>query len=139
MTATNGSGNLHTVVARDPPFLFHCGEGYERHRLPVGTTVIYPNPPLDPLPDQRAAIAHAIDHPDGTGRCPQCFDKQFQEFRQQRLRRRIRAGEFFDLAGQPKYTVSDLFVAATLLHWNGCPLFREPPKFSGDGCIWPPS
>ena len=66
MTATNGSGNLHTVVARDPPFLFHCGEGYTRQRLPVGTTVIYPNPPLDPLPDRREAIGYAIDHPEET-------------------------------------------------------------------------
>ncbi len=62
---SNGSNNLHTVTANDPPFLFHRGEGYERHRLPVGTTVIYPNDPLEPLPDRRAAITHAIDHPEG--------------------------------------------------------------------------
>lgn len=48
----------------DPPFLFHCGEGYERHRLPVSTTVIYPNAPMEPVPDRRAAIIHAIDHPE---------------------------------------------------------------------------
>jgi len=65
MSKTNGSSNLHMVTASDPPFLFHRGEGYERHRLPVGTTVIYPNPPLDPVPDRRAAISHAIDHPEG--------------------------------------------------------------------------
>ena len=65
MTEQNGS-NLHTVTAADPPFLFHCGEGYERHRLPVGTTVIYPNEPLTPIVDRRAAIIHAIDNPEGT-------------------------------------------------------------------------
>ena len=32
----------------------------------MGTTVIYPNPPLDPLPDRRAAIEHALDHPLGS-------------------------------------------------------------------------
>jgi len=58
--------NIHTVTAADPPFLFHCGEGYFRHRLPVGTHVLYPNPPLPPLPDRQAAIVHAIDHPEGT-------------------------------------------------------------------------
>ena len=66
MTRTNGQPNIHTVTADDPPFLFHRGEGYTRHRLPVGTSVIYPNPPLEPLPDRRAAIEHAIDHPQGT-------------------------------------------------------------------------
>jgi hypothetical protein len=65
MSSTNGSGNLHTVSAGDPPFFFHRGEGYERHRLPVGTTVIYPNDSLDPLPDRRAAIEEAVDNPLG--------------------------------------------------------------------------
>ncbi len=62
----NNNPNLHTATTDDPPFLFHCGEGYQRHRLPVGTTVIYPNAPLDPVPDRRAAIVHAIDNPEGT-------------------------------------------------------------------------
>ncbi len=66
MSDANKRPNLHTVTADDPTFLFHCGEGYERHRLPVGTTVVYPNPPLDPLPDRRAAIIHAIDNPERT-------------------------------------------------------------------------
>ncbi|MFQ5494073.1 MAG: lactate racemase domain-containing protein [Phycisphaerae bacterium] len=65
MSKRNGQRNLHTVTRDDPPFLFHCGEGYERHRLPVGATVIYPNAPLAPLPDARAAIIQAIDHPEG--------------------------------------------------------------------------
>jgi hypothetical protein len=65
MKHPDGNGNLHTVTADDPPFFFHRGEGYERHRLPVGTRVIYPHAPLDPVPDRRAAIEHAIDHPLG--------------------------------------------------------------------------
>lgn len=65
MNELNKRSNLHSVTPDDPPFLFHCGEGYERHRLPVGTTVIYPNESLPALPDRRAAIVHAIDHPEG--------------------------------------------------------------------------
>jgi len=53
--------NLHTVTERDPPFLFHRGEGYERHRLPAGATVMCPNRPLPPVPDRRAAIHQARD------------------------------------------------------------------------------
>ena len=64
MNSNNGSSNIHTVTDRDPPFLFHRGEGYGRHRLPAGTRVIYPNEPLTPLADRRAAIEHAIDHPE---------------------------------------------------------------------------
>jgi len=66
MEETNGSSNIHSVTSSDPPFLFHRGEGYKRHRLPIGSKVIYANPALPPLPDRRAAIRHAIDHPLGT-------------------------------------------------------------------------
>lgn len=66
MSTGNGSANIHTVTASDPPFLFHCGEGFQRHRLPVDTTVIYPHAPLKPILDRRAAIIHAIDHPEET-------------------------------------------------------------------------
>ncbi len=61
----SSSPNIHTVTRDDPPFLFHRGEGFNRHRLPPGTRVIYPNAPLPALPDRRAAIEHAIDHPLG--------------------------------------------------------------------------
>ncbi len=63
MTVAND--NIHYITASDPPVLFHYGEGFERYRLPLGTRVIYPNAPLDPLPDPTAAIHHAIDHPLG--------------------------------------------------------------------------
>lgn len=63
--AGNGRSNIHTVSSADPPFLFHRGEGFERHRLPVGTDVIYANPPLDTIADRRAAVEYAIDHPLG--------------------------------------------------------------------------
>jgi lactate racemase len=62
----NGRPNIHTVTADDPPFLVHRGEGFERHRLPVGTTVIYAHPPLAPIADRRAAIEHALDNAVGT-------------------------------------------------------------------------
>lgn len=65
MSVKNGLPNIHTVTADDPPFLFHRGDGYTRHRLPTGTKVIYPNPPLEALPDRRAAIEQALDHPLG--------------------------------------------------------------------------
>jgi len=64
MRKGNGSSNIHTVTAHDPPFMFQRGEGYERHRLPVGTTVIYPHASLTPIADRRSAIIHAIDHPE---------------------------------------------------------------------------
>ncbi len=66
MSLSNGSPNIHTVTAGDPPFLFHRGEGYTRHRLPVGTDVIYAHPPLPGLPDRRGATENALDHPLGT-------------------------------------------------------------------------
>jgi hypothetical protein len=64
MSETSGYPNIHTVTPSDPPFLFHRGEGYERHRLPAGTRVIYANPALPPIADRRSAIEHAVDHPE---------------------------------------------------------------------------
>lgn len=66
MTVSRQPPNIRTVTAKDPAYLFHRGEGYERHRLPVGTKVVYPNAPLEPLPDRVAAVTHALDHPEGT-------------------------------------------------------------------------
>jgi len=63
MSDSQNNGCIHTVSRSDPPFLFHCGEGYERHRLPVGTRVVYPKPPIPGLPDVRAAIEKALAEP----------------------------------------------------------------------------
>lgn len=65
MGISNGNDCVHIVTADDPPFMFHRGEGYERHRLPVGSHVIYGKPPLEPVPDRRAAIEMAVDQPLG--------------------------------------------------------------------------
>ena len=66
MAGHKDNTNIHRVTAADPAFLFHCGEGVERHRLPVDTRVIYPNSSVASVPDTNAAIEHALDHPLGT-------------------------------------------------------------------------
>ncbi|MFQ5422430.1 MAG: lactate racemase domain-containing protein [Phycisphaerae bacterium] len=63
MKAAMQDGCIHHVRRSDPPFLFHRGEGYELHRLPVDTRVIYPRPPVPALPDVRAAIEDALTRP----------------------------------------------------------------------------
>lgn len=63
MQSDNGNGCIHYVRASDPPYLFHRGEGYELHKLPADTRVIFSKPPIAPLPDVRAAIEHALAHP----------------------------------------------------------------------------
>ena len=63
MSSGEGNGCIHMVAKSDPAFLMHCGEGYQRHRLPAGTRVIYPRPPLPGLPDVPAAIEDALSHP----------------------------------------------------------------------------
>lgn len=44
-------------------FLFHCGEQFLWEGLPMGTRVVYPPPPLPPLPDLEQAVEEAIEHP----------------------------------------------------------------------------
>jgi hypothetical protein len=53
------------VTDSSPPTLFHSGESLRLERLPVGTRIIYPPPPLPGMADVDAAIASALDHPLG--------------------------------------------------------------------------
>src|SRR5262249_36203838 len=48
------------------PRVFHYGEGLLREKLPEGTRVLYPPPPLQPLKDVKAAVRYAIAHPEGS-------------------------------------------------------------------------
>ena len=48
-----------------PPTLFHAGESFRLERLPVGSRIVYPPPPLNGLADVEAAIAAALDSPLG--------------------------------------------------------------------------
>ncbi len=53
------------VTEKSPPVLFHSGESMRLERLPVGSRVVYPPPPLSGLADPQAAIAAALDNPLG--------------------------------------------------------------------------
>jgi hypothetical protein len=53
------------VTEQSPPVLFHAGESLRLERLPVGSRIVYPPPPLRGLADPAAAIAAALDHPLG--------------------------------------------------------------------------
>ena len=55
-----------TLDRASAPRVVHYGEGFLREKLPEGTRVIYPPPPLDPLPDVKRAIRHALAHPEGS-------------------------------------------------------------------------
>ncbi|MCH8053038.1 MAG: DUF2088 domain-containing protein [Planctomycetes bacterium] len=63
MQPSSGNDLIHTVSKSDPPYLFHRGEGYERHRLPAGTRVICARPPLPGVADVRATIEDALANP----------------------------------------------------------------------------
>ena len=49
----------------DARYVFHHGEGFRFERLPVGTRVIYPPPPLDPIVNLDDAIETALENPLG--------------------------------------------------------------------------
>ena len=56
-------GFVLDVDRSTPPTLFHHGEGFKLERLPVGSRVIYPPEPLEPLADPDGAIARALLEP----------------------------------------------------------------------------
>jgi hypothetical protein len=58
-------GFVLDVDRSTPPTLFWHGEGFRLEALPVGSRVIYPPEPLDPLKDPDDAIRHALLHPEG--------------------------------------------------------------------------
>ncbi|HET6551444.1 MAG TPA: lactate racemase domain-containing protein, partial [Solirubrobacter sp.] len=53
------------VHENSPPTLFHSGESFRLERLPVGSRIVYPPPPLKGLIDVDAAISAALDSPLG--------------------------------------------------------------------------
>jgi hypothetical protein len=53
------------VTEGSPPTLFHAGETLRLERLPVGSRIVYPPPPLKGLADVETAIAEALDSPLG--------------------------------------------------------------------------
>ncbi len=57
----------HIVIQEkgSPPRVLFYGEDFLLEDLPVGTRIIYPRPPLEPVPNLKAAIRYAINHPQG--------------------------------------------------------------------------
>src|SRR5713226_3793569 len=52
-----------TLNRRSAPRLIAYGDDFMFEKLPAGTRVVYPPPPLDPLPDSDTAIRYALLHP----------------------------------------------------------------------------
>ncbi|MGH9945340.1 MAG: lactate racemase domain-containing protein, partial [Pyrinomonadaceae bacterium] len=58
---------VHESVVRidrdSAPRIIPSGEDFILEDLPIGTRVIYPNPPIKGLPNREAAIRYALNHP----------------------------------------------------------------------------
>jgi len=55
------------VVVQDrksPPRMIFSDSEILLEELPIGTRVVFPNPPIEPLSNWRAAIRWAINHPE---------------------------------------------------------------------------
>ncbi len=64
--ATRRGSSVVEVTEHSPPTLFHSGEQMRLERLPVGSRVVHPPPPVPGLADVEGAIAGALDAPLGT-------------------------------------------------------------------------
>ncbi|MFQ5933675.1 MAG: lactate racemase domain-containing protein, partial [Dehalococcoidia bacterium] len=51
------------VESPDQRYLFHYGEGFRYEKLPLGTRVVYPPPPLPTIQDVDKAIEDALESP----------------------------------------------------------------------------
>jgi lactate racemase len=55
-----------TINHQSKPRVLFSGDRLIEVDLPVGTRVIYPKPPMEPLNDVKAAIRYAINHPENS-------------------------------------------------------------------------
>lgn len=65
MYAVDDEGLVQIYEKGDPNLLLHCGARFLSVSLPEGSRILYPRPPLPHVPDLRAAVEHALDHPLG--------------------------------------------------------------------------
>ena len=56
-------GFVLEVDDRTPPLVVPDGDGFRMERFPLGSRVVYPGDPVDPVPDVRDAIDVALDAP----------------------------------------------------------------------------
>src|SRR5438105_3029804 len=56
-------GAVIEVDRNTPPTLFHYGEGFRLERLPLGTQIVYPPDPIDPIGHPERAIRRALSTP----------------------------------------------------------------------------
>src|SRR5207302_11514598 len=54
-----------TQDRKSPPRLLFSDSEILLEEIPIGTRVVFPNPPIEPLANWRAAIRWAINHPEG--------------------------------------------------------------------------
>lgn len=57
--------HIVTTEKGSPPRVIFYGEDFLLEDLPVDTRVIFPRPPLAPVPNVKAAIRYALNHPEG--------------------------------------------------------------------------
>ncbi len=60
-----GTEQIVTIDRDSAPRVLFSGEDLLVEDLPIGTRVIYPNPPVAGLPNPKAAIRWALNHPEG--------------------------------------------------------------------------
>lgn len=56
--------NVVYIDSDSAPRILHFGEDFLYEQLPIGTRVIYPNPPIKGLAHPDAAIRYALNHPE---------------------------------------------------------------------------
>ena len=56
-------GAVIEVDRNTPPTLFHYGEGFRLERLPLGSRIVYPPDPIDPIGHPERAIRRALSNP----------------------------------------------------------------------------
>src|SRR5581483_1636697 len=61
---SEGDENVVVIDSDSAPRIFFYGEDFLCEDLPVGTRVVYPKRPLAGLPNPRAAIRYALNHPE---------------------------------------------------------------------------
>jgi lactate racemase len=62
-SSINKDQNIEIIDRHSGPRVAFYGTRFRELTLPVGSRVIYPNPPMTPIKDVKQAIRHALNHP----------------------------------------------------------------------------
>ena len=113
MHKVDDEGLVGIYEAEDPDLLLHFGSRLYRTRVPEGSRILFPRPPVPDVGDLRAAAEHALDHPYGSD--------PFNSLLRPGMKVTIAMDDRLQLSNFPNLCLSSKIMAVATLIWLPLP------------------